>query len=331
MSDYLIQRFGDSYLDALTAGGYAGDTANIDAMEAYAKNYSDYDNNADTAWTALNSSNINRAGLDATAERQKYRDMGYTNDWGAGNLGSFMESIKNPNYGNRPGVNQGLAGLTGYQGNFGGGEFGTWLNTRDQAMKNAVSGYLGARGLDGKANPGGQNLGADPWVNRAIVDATGYTGDFGRGELGAWLQNNPGYENTIKNIQNAAPPGSGLNMRYFGPQANGGNFSGSRMAPTGNFSGSRMAPGPGASKIPMGMAGATLSPFQMGQYSPIMQMLGSYAAPGVTNNDSNNEFGTAVKTSRMAPQQSGIGGIMSYGSNATLGGARTPRSGPWQF
>ena len=343
MSTYLEDTFGSGYIDALKAGGYTGNDADMAAMEAYAKNYSDLDNDPNTIWTAANNANINRAGLDASMERQKYRDMGYTGSWGYGStLGDFMEATRNQDFGARPEINKGLSNLTGYRGNYGGGGFGTWLGTRDQATKDAVDAYLGNRGLDGKANADGQNLGADPWVSRAIVDATGYTGDFGRGELGAWLSQNPGYENAIKAIQQAAPAGSGLNVRYFGPQA-GQGVSALMAQPGARFSGSRMAPGAGASQVPIGMAGAStnglfgssyggFSPFQMGAFSPLMQALyGGYNNPGVTNNDTNNDFGSSVKTSRMAPQQSGYGGILSYGSSPSLGGARTPRSGLWQF
>ena len=70
----------------------SGYTGNFDpnTMTAYQADYTDFDSDASTPFSAPNTSNINRAGTDATQLRNVVRGIGYTGRFGTGEAETFI-------------------------------------------------------------------------------------------------------------------------------------------------------------------------------------------------------------------------------------------------
>lgn len=60
-------------------------------VDSFRTDYTDMDDDPDTAFTAANTSNINTAGMDITPIRDALRELGYEGEFGAGGTDAFVE------------------------------------------------------------------------------------------------------------------------------------------------------------------------------------------------------------------------------------------------
>lgn len=94
-----------------------------------------------------------RAAEDAVAELRS------ANQW----LGAIEAALKAlqvaaapvRDWGANPTLNQQLAGITGYTGDFGSGQFGAWVGSQSQAVRDQVNATLAANGISGRFQRGG--------------------------------------------------------------------------------------------------------------------------------------------------------------------------------
>lgn len=88
------------------------------------------------------------------------------------------------NFGLNTTLNQQLAQATGYTGDFGGGQFGAFLEANPQlrSVAEAIQNPTPA-----PPTTQTQNFGQNDFMNRQLAAITGYTGNFGGGEYGRWL------------------------------------------------------------------------------------------------------------------------------------------------
>lgn len=118
----------------------------------------------------------------------------------------------NRNWGADQAVNQELARITGYTGNFGGGGFSNYMQGANDVQKQQAAEYLTSQGRgqridwnagmvapadDGAANnygspvaSGDQSWGTNPdnaAVNQQLAQQLGYTGNFGGGAFNDWI------------------------------------------------------------------------------------------------------------------------------------------------
>jgi hypothetical protein len=86
-----------------------------------------------------------------------------------GNLKTAQATVAatTQDFGKNAELNKVLASITGYTGNFGGGQYGAWLQTQ---LPNVSA-----------------DFGVNADLNRALAAQTGYAGDFGGGQFQAWL------------------------------------------------------------------------------------------------------------------------------------------------